>query len=219
MRVDGNGSTTLAVESSRQLGVPYVSTVVDPTGFVNLRSEAVSATGYHADGNGQLTYSVLVGGSGYAGIVPIHLIANLAVSVSGDGAHVGHADSNLYVSVGNSSTHWRAALCTSSCVGSQPSSVAVDTILNVNSGQMVSITEAVNTEAIDGGTAYAFADPYFSIDPTFLAQHPGLTLQFSQFIGNDPAPSGVPEPAIWATMIAGFALVGGTMRRRRLEIA
>ena len=60
VRVDGNGLTTLAVESSRQLGVPYVSTVVDPTGFVNLRGEAVSATGYHADGNGQLTYSLRV---------------------------------------------------------------------------------------------------------------------------------------------------------------
>lgn len=205
----------MTAESSRQLGVPYVSTVVSPTGFVTLKSEAVSTTGYHADGNGQLNYSVLVGGSGYSGIVPIRLIANLAVSVSGDGAHVGVGDANLYVGLANSTSQWRAALCTSSCVGAQPSSVAVDTILNVNVGQMISITESVRTEATDGGTAYAFADPYFSIDPTFLAQHPGLTLQFSQFIGNDPAPSGVPEPATWASMIAGFALLGGAMRRRR----
>lgn len=29
-----------------------------------------------------------------------------------------------------------------------------------------------------------------------------------------PAPAAVPEPATWATMIAGFALVGGAVRRR-----
>ena len=30
---------------------------------------------------------------------------------------------------------------------------------------------------------------------------------------------GVPEPAIWAMMISGFALVGATMRRRRAGVA
>ena len=31
--------------------------------------------------------------------------------------------------------------------------------------------------------------------------------------------AGVPEPATWATMIAGFGLVGGAMRRRRVDVA
>ena len=215
VRVDGNGSTTLTANSSQQLGGPFVSTVVNPLGFVSLRTEAGSTTDYHADGNGQLTYTVLVGGSGYSGIVPIHLLANLSAAVSGDGAHVGVADSNLYVAAGGSTYQWRAALCTSSCVGAQPSNVAVDTILNVAVGQFLSITESVAVEGINGGTGIAFADPYVSIDPTFLAQHTGLSLQFSQFVGNDPAPSGVPEPATWAMMVGGFGLVGGTMRLRR----
>jgi hypothetical protein len=33
--------------------------------------------------------------------------------------------------------------------------------------------------------------------------------------GNVNAPSGVPEPASWALMITGFALVGSAMRRRQ----
>jgi len=33
--------------------------------------------------------------------------------------------------------------------------------------------------------------------------------------GPDPGPAGVPEPAVWALMIAGFGLAGGQLRRRR----
>ena len=39
-------------------------------------------------------------------------------------------------------------------------------------------------------------------------------------IGDTPIPNpGVPEPATWAMLIAGFGLVGATMRRRRAAIA
>jgi len=34
-----------------------------------------------------------------------------------------------------------------------------------------------------------------------------------------PGPSGVPEPAVWAMMIAGFGMVGATLRRRREVVA
>lgn len=36
-------------------------------------------------------------------------------------------------------------------------------------------------------------------------------------IGNTQIPSAVPEPATWAMMLAGFGLVGTTMRRRKLR--
>ncbi len=32
----------------------------------------------------------------------------------------------------------------------------------------------------------------------------------------NPTPGGIPEPATWAMLIAGFGLVGATMRRKRL---
>ena len=33
------------------------------------------------------------------------------------------------------------------------------------------------------------------------------------------ADTGVPEPATWAMMIAGFGLVGGAMRRRKATVS
>ncbi len=60
------------------------------------------------------------------------------------------------------------------------------------------------------GTAHAFIDPAI----TFAA---GINQsQFSLNLGMAPNPvqGAVPEPASWAMMIAGFGLVGATMRRR-----
>ena len=74
----------------------------------------------------------------------------------------------------------------------------------------------VNVTAISftGAVASAFADPFITIDPTFLAAHPGLQggLVFSPGVAN--APPAVPEPAAWTLMIAGFGIVGTALRRR-----
>ena len=40
-----------------------------------------------------------------------------------------------------------------------------------------------------------------------------------QFSGTGAVTPGVPEPASWALMIAGFGLVGASMRRRRAAVA
>lgn len=45
-----------------------------------------------------------------------------------------------------------------------------------------------------------------------------LNLSFPNLHG-DPDPNAVPEPATWAMFIAGFGLVGATMRRRRPALA
>ena len=48
-----------------------------------------------------------------------------------------------------------------------------------------------------------------------------LTKNLIGFVGNevDPPAGVIPEPATWAMMIAGFGLVGGAMRRRRVARA
>ena len=74
-----------------------------------------------------------------------------------------------------------------------------------------------DVSAQDGGQASASADPYFFIDPTFAAEHPGYTLSFSPFAGNDAIAS-VPEPATWALMIGGFGLAGAALRRRHATV-
>ncbi len=57
------------------------------------------------------------------------------------------------------------------------------------------------------------------IDPIITLQARGLdlsryTLQLSNGIGNGATLSGIPEPASWALMLAGFGLAGGALRRR-----
>jgi PEP-CTERM motif len=41
-----------------------------------------------------------------------------------------------------------------------------------------------------------------------------VTLDGSTILASAQGPGGVPEPASWALMIAGFGLVGAAMRRR-----
>jgi PEP-CTERM motif len=61
-------------------------------------------------------------------------------------------------------------------------------------------------------TQSATIDPFLSIDPIFLLDNPGLSLEFSSGIVNI---SPVPEPSTWAMMILGFAGVGFMAYRRK----
>ena len=53
----------------------------------------------------------------------------------------------------------------------------------------------------------------FSLDTYFLG-NPGYS-HITFFNGGATTPGPVPEPATWAMMIGGFALVGASMRRRK----
>ena len=56
-----------------------------------------------------------------------------------------------------------------------------------------------------------------SIELYGLVDQAGGSLKFKDVkqISFDPVMSGIPEPASWAMMLAGFGLVGGAVRRRR----
>ncbi|MFT3975823.1 MAG: PEPxxWA-CTERM sorting domain-containing protein [Sphingomonas bacterium] len=62
------------------------------------------------------------------------------------------------------------------------------------------------------GTISARADPVFSIDDPAYA---GFSIVGLPTGAPPPSAGAVPEPVSWAMMVAGFGLVGGTMRRRR----
>ena len=59
-----------------------------------------------------------------------------------------------------------------------------------------------------------------------LAAGASLTFTYAYVVGNsiedaggNTDPGGVPEPATWAMMIAGFGMVGGALRRRSTKVA
>jgi len=84
--------------------------------------------------------------------------------------------------------------------------------------QAVELFAAVSLVAGTGGDFYGSVtvDPTFAIDPAFLAENPGYSLEFSNGVGNTPdPPSDTPEPATWATMLVGFGGLGALLRRSR----
>jgi hypothetical protein len=79
--------------------------------------------------------------------------------------------------------------------------------------QPPSLTDPLGVD--DEGDITATVDPIFEINPTFLATHPGYSLEFSAGIASPPTSSTVPEPSTWAMLIVGFLGLGFAGWRRR----
>jgi hypothetical protein len=73
----------------------------------------------------------------------------------------------------------------------------------------------VQLRAVTNGGS-AFIDPALSFSDAFRANNPDAVLLFSAGITN--ATAAVPEPAAWATMVAGLAVVGAAKRRRKVAV-
>ena len=81
---------------------------------------------------------------------------------------------------------------------------------------LLSVSAGTSADFVhNDGFARAYADPFISIDPAFAVANPGYSLSFSPGVGNSPG--GVPEPAAWAMMMAGFGLIGSAVRWHRAK--
>jgi microcystin-dependent protein len=70
------------------------------------------------------------------------------------------------------------------------------------------------------GRAIMGAGNGFTVGQTFGERYTSLTVaQLAPHVHDLPDTGGVPEPAAWALMIAGFGLAGGALRRRRTAAA
>jgi hypothetical protein len=79
----------------------------------------------------------------------------------------------------------------------------------MNSDSIGTVTLTALTSTAEGGTADADADPFFSIDPVFLASHPGYSVIVSDGITN-----AVPEP-VGAQFVAFVVLAAFARCRAR----
>jgi hypothetical protein len=97
------------------------------------------------------------------------------------------------------------------------------TELNLVSGQSYDVYAAFNI-LLSGGPQIGPVTMDFSNTSTIGIQAPqggSFTSASGEFLGfaQTPGTGVVPEPASWAMLIAGFGLVGATMRRRRASLS
>jgi PEP-CTERM motif len=76
--------------------------------------------------------------------------------------------------------------------------------------------ETVKFGLLDGSATYYYFDQGSFAT---LGTHSSQIFGASQFATLNVSNGGVPEPASWALMIAGFGLVGGAMRRRVTKVS
>ena len=216
-------SKALIVE---QPGSPYgyASTSASRTPFVT----AIVATGEgkNVATRAGLDYWLAINGPAFTGTIPVVYQSTLRVNASGLGANEGSSASSEFVlqsysvnpdgSIYRNLTNQQWSVEASSRYGSGANSKVsnIRGVFNLDSGNVLLTAIIADVRAQDGGRAAAFADPYFFIDPTFATDHPGYTLSLSPFAGNDAPVGGVPEPTMWALMIAGFGLTGVALRHR-----
>ncbi len=76
----------------------------------------------------------------------------------------------------------------------------------------------VGASANSGGAASASIDPFIFVDPLF-ANAADYSITVSDGVANAPPVSGVPEPGVWALLLAGLGGLGVTLRRRVSNLA
>ena len=75
---------------------------------------------------------------------------------------------------------------------------------------------SMSTAALDAANSRVWGGIHFRFDSEAGLQMGG---QIANLALANPAFNAVPEPASWAMMFAGFGLVGGALRRRRVRVA
>lgn len=107
-----------------------------------------------------------------------------------------------------------AQACSAAMPCGFPTVVPVDAVFDVDAGQIFEVAMEAQGSGTNGASYSVTADPEISILPDFLAGHPGLSLEFSANIIQPGLVGSVPEPAIWAMLLVGFAGLGLAARGR-----
>lgn len=144
-------------------------------------------------------------------IIPLHVIAS-AMSLRDGGTSAGEKATLQLTQDGVRLAYVEQRIL----LGRELGLFALDTWINVKpSDDIVVWMEAESAIFSSPGSGRkssgVLLDPIFEIAPEYASQYTLVGLP----LGVTPPSSAVPEPATWAMMIGGFALVGSAARRRR----
>lgn len=172
----------------------------------------------HANGHGFLSYNVWIDGPDPDALVPVRFLAGGSVFSNssrgtgearlrfGEVGLGGHVDQWSAVGQGSDETGVIQAVAAFSIDQTFFMKPSMTYFVEMYAGA------GVQAAVFDGATAFASVDPTFTILGDFA-----LNYRVVGVPGGDVTPPGaVPEPATWAMMVAGFGVLGGALRRRRL---
>lgn len=210
---DAGGGTSAAVANSLGSASAYGSTgsTSNPRIFT---TGSVGADPTHATATGdvQLTYSVEVLGPS-ATLVPIDVFSKFYAENTGNSSFSENLTMNFDVPIVDSFTSTGDDVY--EAFGDQSAGLWAGTEYQVTMTIDASASNFLDEYPLYHGAASftAWIDPYFEIDPTFLAANPGYSIEVSPGVGNSPL--AVPEPAAWADLLVGFLASGALLRSRR----
>ena len=154
------------------------------------------------------------------GEAPIVITGSATGSASGAGIVSAGASISEFNDYGQSASIYSFIRCTdsTSCGGdfqktyTLPTGVIFTVTLSVGGGFTYNPTSTTSGP----GAFSASIDPpdLITIDPSFLSGNPSYSLAVT---GAPAPPAPVPEPATWASLLLGSAMLGASLRRRRLQ--
>jgi hypothetical protein len=184
---------------------------MDPFSTLNLE---------YANGYGYLSYNLWIDGPDPDALVPVRMMGAGSVWANNSQA-TGEAWLRFgEVGLGLPFTQWSAIGQGNNDTGVfQPvAAFEVDQVffMKPSSTYYIEMYAGAGVQAVvfNGATARASVDPTFTIQGDFALNYRVMGVPGGAVV-NPPGGGVVPEPATWAMMVAGFGLLGGTLRRRK----
>ncbi|MGE3774397.1 MAG: hypothetical protein AB7I32_15840 [Gammaproteobacteria bacterium] len=167
----------------------------------------MSSPAHRTDAGARLAYELVVNGPQDGVAIPLFVQGRLHAEAQTELPLVTFAGASL--SVVNSSGGAGHLLNTGSVDYTGPD-LTVTLPFTQLSGEIGFVLLQAVATAVDGGSASAWVDPYFFIDPDFLAANPGYSVTLSPGVVN-----AVPLPGALALLGSGLALLAAHYPSRR----